>query len=80
MIGSILDIWQKRSIAACFVSAQLTISYRTKSLGFVWALLDQPLEAMEAREPVVVVERVGIPERWEAQLLRGRAARGGGDG
>ena len=40
MIDTIRDIWQKRTIVGHFVSAQLTTSYRTKSFGFVWALLD----------------------------------------
>jgi len=34
------DIWLKRAILWHFVSAELTSSYRTKSLGFLWALLD----------------------------------------
>ncbi len=40
MIKTIRDIWRKRAILAHFVGAQLTSSYRTKSLGFLWALLD----------------------------------------
>jgi ABC-type polysaccharide/polyol phosphate export permease len=40
MVKTIRDIWLKRSILRFFVSAQLTSSYRTKSLGFFWALLD----------------------------------------
>lgn len=40
MIGTLLDIWKKRVIVSHFVSTLLTSSYRTKSLGFVWALLD----------------------------------------
>jgi len=40
MIRTLTEIWQKRSIVGYFVSTQLTSSYRTKSLGFLWALLD----------------------------------------
>jgi len=40
MIKTVRDIWVKRAILWHFVSVQLTSNYRTKSLGFVWALLD----------------------------------------
>ncbi len=40
MIKTICHIWAKRPIVGHFVSALLTSSYRTKSFGFLWALLD----------------------------------------
>jgi ABC-type polysaccharide/polyol phosphate export permease len=40
MIRTIRDIWQRRAIVIHLVQKALTSSYRTKSLGFVWALLD----------------------------------------
>lgn len=40
MIGTIRDIWRKRTIVAYLVSTLLTSSYRTKAFGFLWALLD----------------------------------------
>ena len=40
MIETVHNIWRKRSVLIYFVNAQLTASYRTKSLGFLWALLD----------------------------------------
>ncbi len=39
MIRTASHIWQKRAIIRYFVSNLLTTSYRTKSLGFLWALL-----------------------------------------
>ena len=38
MIETVHNIWRKRSVLIYFVNAQLTASYRTKSLGFLWAL------------------------------------------
>lgn len=40
MITLTLDIWRKRAIVGHFVGGLLSTSYRTKSLGFLWALLD----------------------------------------
>jgi len=40
MIQTITDIWRKRPIVGYFVSTLLTSSYRTKTFGFLWALLD----------------------------------------
>jgi len=40
MIQTVRDIWWKRPIVGYFVSTLLTSSYRTKSFGFLWALLD----------------------------------------
>lgn len=40
MIRTLTNIWHKRSVVGYFVTAQLSSSYRTKSLGFLWALLD----------------------------------------
>ncbi len=40
MVTTIREIWLKRAIVAHFVGTLLTSSYRTKSFGFLWALLD----------------------------------------
>jgi ABC-type polysaccharide/polyol phosphate export permease len=40
MIENLRQIWNKRTILRHLVSVQLTTSYRTKSFGFLWALLD----------------------------------------
>ena len=40
MIQTITDTWRKRAILWHFVNVLLSSSYRTKALGFVWALLD----------------------------------------
>lgn len=40
MIRTIREIWLKRAILRHFVALLLTSSYRTKALGFAWALLD----------------------------------------
>jgi len=37
---TIRDIWTRREIVRHFVSMLLTTSYRTKTFGFLWALLD----------------------------------------
>jgi ABC-2 type transport system permease protein len=40
MLSFVLDTWRNRAVVTHFVGVQLTTSYRTKSLGFLWALLD----------------------------------------
>ncbi len=40
MIGTLRELWSKRAIVGHFVGVHLTTSYRTKSLGFLWAVLD----------------------------------------
>jgi len=40
MIETIRDMWRKRAILWHFVNVLLSASYRTRALGFVWALLD----------------------------------------
>lgn len=40
MIRSYAEIWRRRAVVSYFVSTQLSSTYRTKSLGFLWALLD----------------------------------------
>jgi len=40
MIRSIQNTWRHRRVVAHFVGVHLTTSYRTKSLGFLWAVLD----------------------------------------
>jgi ABC-type polysaccharide/polyol phosphate export permease len=40
MISTITATWRQRVVVGHFVSLLLTSSYRTKSLGFLWALLD----------------------------------------
>ena len=40
MLATIREAWLRRAVIAHFVSLHLTTSYRTKALGFLWALLD----------------------------------------
>ncbi len=40
MIGAIRNCWRARAIIYHLVQKALTSSYRTKTLGFMWALLD----------------------------------------
>jgi len=40
MLDTIREIWRKRAIVQHLVQRELTSSYRTKTLGFLWALLD----------------------------------------
>jgi len=40
MIKTVTDVWRKRAVLRHFIAFQLTTNYRTKSFGFVWALLD----------------------------------------
>jgi len=40
MIKMVVEVWRKRAVLRHFVSVQLTTSYRTKTFGFLWALLN----------------------------------------
>jgi ABC-type polysaccharide/polyol phosphate export permease len=40
MVQTVAGVWRRRSVVRYFVGLFLTTSYRTKSLGFLWALLD----------------------------------------
>jgi len=51
MIKTIKDIWRKRTIVGHFVGALLSSSYRTKSFGFFWALLDPTSQCFQPRLP-----------------------------
>jgi len=40
MLDTIRDTWRKRAVVQHLVQRELTSSYRTKTFGFLWALLD----------------------------------------
>ena len=51
MIKTVRDAWLRRAVLRHPVSVQLTTNYRTKTFGFLWALVDGCLSVSIGSRP-----------------------------